>query len=256
MVNCLVCLTEGPTPVTSSSASAFSAPSGEFLDLDKFKTPEGSWDWETCLVQNKAEATKCVACESAKPSTKAELKGFGAAAASTKCCLAIIYIRCSLRVFRCRVCSCLTVYFGKDRREAVLANQYFSRGYAYVRFGEQGDQMRALQDCQNAPGLGGKGIRLSIGISKRLKAELQRYQSYNYNDYCQDYQNYYSQRSYDAYADYNYSSYAPCDSMQAVGDCSLGDSLMAPAVFEESSVMTATGDDLITDGNKGSVIVT
>ncbi|XP_066847281.1 uncharacterized protein [Anser cygnoides] len=215
MVNCLVCLTEGPTPVTSSSASAFSAPSGEFLDLDKFKTPEGSWDWETCLVQNKAEATKCVACESAKPSTKAELKGFGAAAASTKCCLAIIYIRCSLRVFRCRVCSCLTVYFGKDRREAVLANQYF-----------------------------------------RLKAELQRYQSYNYNDYCQDYQNYYSQRSYDAYADYNYSSYAPCDSMQAVGDCSLGDSLMAPAVFEESSVMTATGDDLITDGNKGSVIVT
>ncbi|NXX65259.1 TSAP1 protein, partial [Spizella passerina] len=42
------------------------------------------------------------------------------------------------------------------------------RGYAFVRFGEQGDQMRALQDCQNAPGLGGKRIRLSIGISKRL----------------------------------------------------------------------------------------
>lgn len=41
------------------------------------------------------------------------------------------------------------------------------RGYAFVRFGEQGDQMRALQDCQNAPGLGGKRIRLSIGISKR-----------------------------------------------------------------------------------------
>uniref|UniRef100_A0A8C8VIJ0 tRNA selenocysteine-associated protein 1 n=1 Tax=Pelusios castaneus TaxID=367368 RepID=A0A8C8VIJ0_9SAUR len=73
----------------------------------------------------------------------------------------------------------------------------YSRGYGFVRFGEQGDQMRALQDCQNAPGLGGKRIRLSIGISKRMKAEFQRYQSYNYNDYYQDYQNYYSQWSYD-----------------------------------------------------------
>lgn len=66
----------------------------------------------------------------------------------------------------------------------------------------------------------------------RLKAEFQRYQSYNYNDYYQDYQNYYSQWGYDPYADYNYSSYAPYDSMQAVGDCSLGDAVMAPAVFE------------------------
>ncbi|NXE08095.1 TSP1L protein, partial [Lophotis ruficrista] len=106
----------------------------------------------------------------------------------------------------------------------------YSRGYAYVRFGEQGDQMRALQDCQNAPGLGGKRIRLSIGISKRLKAEFQRYQSYNYNDYYQDYQNYYSQWSYDPYADYNYSSYAPYESMQA-----------------ETSAMTEISDDLITE---------
>ncbi|NXV73959.1 TSP1L protein, partial [Atlantisia rogersi] len=106
----------------------------------------------------------------------------------------------------------------------------YSRGYAFVRFGEQGDQMRALQDCQNAPGLGGKRIRLSIGISKRLKAEFQRYQSYNYNDYYQDYQNYYSQWGYDPYAEYNYSSYAPYDSMQA-----------------ETSVMTEINDDLITE---------
>ncbi|XP_032909072.1 putative uncharacterized protein C6orf52 homolog isoform X1 [Catharus ustulatus] len=123
----------------------------------------------------------------------------------------------------------------------------YSRGYAFVRFGEQGDQMRALQDCQNAPGLGGKRIRLSIGISKRLKAEFQRYQSYNYNDYYQDYQNYYSQWNYDPYADYNYSSYTPYDSMQTVGDCSLGDAVMAPAVFEEASTMTEINDDLITE---------
>ncbi|NWW54948.1 TSP1L protein, partial [Thinocorus orbignyianus] len=106
----------------------------------------------------------------------------------------------------------------------------YSRGYAFVRFGEQGDQMRALQDCQNAPGLGGKRIRLSIGISKRLKAEFQRYQSYNYNDYYQDYQNYYSQWGYDHYADYNYSSYTPYDSMQA-----------------ETSAMTEINDDLLTE---------
>lgn len=60
---------------SSSSTSAFAAPSGDLLDLDKFKKPEGSWDCEVCLVQNKAEATKCVACESAKPGTKAEFKG-------------------------------------------------------------------------------------------------------------------------------------------------------------------------------------
>uniref|UniRef100_A0A8B9F4R6 Nuclear pore complex protein Nup153 n=1 Tax=Amazona collaria TaxID=241587 RepID=A0A8B9F4R6_9PSIT len=85
---CVACQSEKPgssVPVTSSSVPAFSAASGGsggFLDLDKFKKPEGSWDCEVCLVQNKAEATKCVACESAKPGTKVELKGFGAAAVS------------------------------------------------------------------------------------------------------------------------------------------------------------------------------
>uniref|UniRef100_A0A7N8YGR0 Nuclear pore complex protein Nup153 n=1 Tax=Mastacembelus armatus TaxID=205130 RepID=A0A7N8YGR0_9TELE len=34
---------------------------------DKFKNPEGAWDCEVCLVVNKAEDTKCVACMSAKP---------------------------------------------------------------------------------------------------------------------------------------------------------------------------------------------
>ncbi|KAM6135378.1 nuclear pore complex protein Nup153 isoform 3-T3 [Pterocles gutturalis] len=83
---CVACQSEKPgssVPVTSSSVSAFSASSGGFLDLDKFKKPEGSWDCEVCLVTNKPEATKCVACESAKPGTKAELKGFGTAAVST-----------------------------------------------------------------------------------------------------------------------------------------------------------------------------
>ncbi|NXN36907.1 NU153 protein, partial [Rhinoptilus africanus] len=83
---CVACQSEKPgssVPVTSSGVSTFSASSGGFLDLDKFKKPEGSWDCEVCLVQNKAEATKCVSCESAKPGTKAELKGFGTPAVST-----------------------------------------------------------------------------------------------------------------------------------------------------------------------------
>ncbi|NXH15771.1 NU153 protein, partial [Bucco capensis] len=83
---CVACQSEKPgssVPVTSSSVSAFPASSGGFLDLDKFKKPEGSWDCEVCLVQNKADATKCIACENAKPGTKAELKGFGTAAVST-----------------------------------------------------------------------------------------------------------------------------------------------------------------------------
>uniref|UniRef100_A0A8C5JLW9 Nuclear pore complex protein Nup153 n=1 Tax=Junco hyemalis TaxID=40217 RepID=A0A8C5JLW9_JUNHY len=80
---CVACQSEKPgssVPVTSSSVSASS---GGFLDLDKFKMPEGSWECEVCLVQNKAEATKCIACDSAKPGTKAELKAFGTAAVST-----------------------------------------------------------------------------------------------------------------------------------------------------------------------------
>ncbi|NWZ83734.1 NU153 protein, partial [Poecile atricapillus] len=83
---CVACQSEKPgfsVPVTSSSVSAFSASSGGFLDLDKFKKPEGSWVCEVCLVQNKAEATKCIACQIAKPGTKAELKGFGTATVST-----------------------------------------------------------------------------------------------------------------------------------------------------------------------------
>ncbi|XP_068787876.1 nuclear pore complex protein Nup153 isoform X3 [Struthio camelus] len=85
--NCVACQSEklgSSVPVTSSSVSAFPASSGGFLDLDKFKKPEGrSWDCEVCLVQNKAEATKCVACENAKPGTKGELKGFGTAPVSS-----------------------------------------------------------------------------------------------------------------------------------------------------------------------------
>ncbi|XP_003788372.1 nuclear pore complex protein Nup153 isoform X1 [Otolemur garnettii] len=77
---CVSCMSEKPgnsVPTSSSSTAPISLSSGSFLGLDKFKKPEGSWDCEVCLVQNKADATKCAACESAKPGTKSEFKGFG-----------------------------------------------------------------------------------------------------------------------------------------------------------------------------------
>ncbi|XP_040611856.1 nuclear pore complex protein Nup153 isoform X3 [Mesocricetus auratus] len=76
---CVSCMSEKPGSVSASSSNPVSASlsSGGCLGLDKFKKPEGSWDCEVCLVQNKPESTKCIACESAKPGTKSEFKGFG-----------------------------------------------------------------------------------------------------------------------------------------------------------------------------------
>ncbi|OBS66704.1 hypothetical protein A6R68_04749, partial [Neotoma lepida] len=81
---CVSCMSEKPGSVSASSISpvSVSLSSGGCLGLDKFKKPEGSWDCEVCLVQNKADSTKCIACESAKPGTKSEFKGFGTSSSS------------------------------------------------------------------------------------------------------------------------------------------------------------------------------
>nr|XP_040138050.1 nuclear pore complex protein Nup153 isoform X1 [Ictidomys tridecemlineatus] len=82
---CVSCTSEKPgssIPASSSSTVSVSLSLGGCLGLDKFKKPEGSWDCEVCLVQNKADSSKCVACESAKPGTKAEFKGFGTSSSS------------------------------------------------------------------------------------------------------------------------------------------------------------------------------
>ncbi|KAH0513748.1 Nuclear pore complex protein Nup153 [Microtus ochrogaster] len=74
---CVSCMSEKPGSVSASNSSpaSDSLSSGGCLGLDKFKKPEGSWDCEVCLVQNKVDSTKCIACESAKPGTKSEFKG-------------------------------------------------------------------------------------------------------------------------------------------------------------------------------------
>ncbi|XP_063779294.1 nuclear pore complex protein Nup153 isoform X2 [Pseudophryne corroboree] len=92
---CTVCLVQNKAEVSScacctSPKSGMSAPmmptslqaslpstQGQLGLLDKFKQPAGSWNCDTCLVQNKAEAVKCVSCTTAKSGTKAELTGFG-----------------------------------------------------------------------------------------------------------------------------------------------------------------------------------
>ena len=38
---------------------------------DMFKKPVGTWDCDTCMVTNKGDDTKCIACEMTKPGCKA-----------------------------------------------------------------------------------------------------------------------------------------------------------------------------------------
>lgn len=42
---------------------------------DAFKKPEGAWDCDVCLVQNKAADVQCVACQTPKPGANVEPKG-------------------------------------------------------------------------------------------------------------------------------------------------------------------------------------
>ncbi|XP_029446576.1 nuclear pore complex protein Nup153 isoform X2 [Rhinatrema bivittatum] len=82
---CVACFSEKPggsTPV--ATAASVPAPSAGQLGFgDKFKRPVGSWQCDTCLVENKSDALKCASCESSKPGTKTELKGFGSSSATT-----------------------------------------------------------------------------------------------------------------------------------------------------------------------------
>ncbi|XP_069046984.1 tRNA selenocysteine 1-associated protein 1-like [Lepisosteus oculatus] len=82
-----------------------------------------------------------------------------------------------------------------------------SRGYGFVKFSDEKEQRKAMEECQNATGLGGKPIRISIAVAKSNKMNYQHNQNY-YTQYYQQYQNYYSQWGYDPYGSYNY-GYGP-----------------------------------------------
>ena len=44
---------------------------------DQFKKPAGAWTCDSCLISNKAEATECVACTTAKPGTQKSISSSG-----------------------------------------------------------------------------------------------------------------------------------------------------------------------------------
>uniref|UniRef100_I3J2S1 Nuclear pore complex protein Nup153 n=1 Tax=Oreochromis niloticus TaxID=8128 RepID=I3J2S1_ORENI len=70
---CVACTSAKPGASAGPSSSSSSAP---VLGLaEKFKKPEGAWECDVCLVQNKASDVQCVACQAAKPGAKVEPKG-------------------------------------------------------------------------------------------------------------------------------------------------------------------------------------
>ncbi|XP_072227222.1 nuclear pore complex protein Nup153 isoform X2 [Leuresthes tenuis] len=78
---CVACTSAKPGTSADVSSSASSTP--VFGLGDKFKKPEGAWDCDVCLVQNKAADVKCVACQAAKPGATVEPKAFGSFGSST-----------------------------------------------------------------------------------------------------------------------------------------------------------------------------
>ena len=73
-----------------SGSSDLGMNKGQSMNLRiKFAPPANTWSCETCMLRNKIEDTKCVACETAKPrATAAEIelkKKFAAPAYSWKC---------------------------------------------------------------------------------------------------------------------------------------------------------------------------
>ncbi|XP_040044567.2 nuclear pore complex protein Nup153 isoform X1 [Gasterosteus aculeatus] len=84
-VKCVACETAKPgtglkpsltLPSAFSAVKTVSPPTAPVSTVfigfgDKFKKPEGAWECDTCMVENKAENTKCVACMSAKPGASA-----------------------------------------------------------------------------------------------------------------------------------------------------------------------------------------
>ncbi|XP_014843981.1 PREDICTED: nuclear pore complex protein Nup153 isoform X2 [Poecilia mexicana] len=72
---CVACMASKPGASAAVSSAASSAPT--FALLEQFKKPEGSWECDTCMVQNKAADVKCVACQTTKPGATVEPKAFG-----------------------------------------------------------------------------------------------------------------------------------------------------------------------------------
>ncbi|XP_002734331.1 tRNA selenocysteine 1-associated protein 1-like isoform X2 [Saccoglossus kowalevskii] len=53
--------------------------------------------------------------------------------------------------------------------KVIMDNAGMSRGFGFVRFGSEEEQQRALNEMQNASGLGGRSLRVSIATPKKPK---------------------------------------------------------------------------------------
>eukprot|EP00071_Canis_lupus_P051807 XP_535898.2 nuclear pore complex protein Nup153 isoform X1 [Canis lupus familiaris] len=169
---CVSCVSEKPgslVPASSSSTVPASLSSGSCLGLDKFKKPEGSWDCEICLVQNKADATKCVACESAKPGTKSEFKGFGTSSSSSNPAAS-------------------SFKFGIPSSSSGPSQTLTSTGN--FKFGDQGGFKIGVSSDSEAPNSMSEGFKFSkpigdfkFGVSSESKPEEAKKDNKNDNDF-------------------------------------------------------------------------
>ncbi|XP_041039805.1 tRNA selenocysteine 1-associated protein 1-like isoform X2 [Carcharodon carcharias] len=120
-----------------------------------------------------------------------------------------------------------------------------SRGFGFVRFSDEAEQKKALEECQNSKGLGGKPIRISIAVPKsaKTKPEYQPTTTYNYTQYYQQYQQYYSQWGYDPYAGYSY-GYPQYSTTEAPAiTSSLITEMTQLSEFQQNSTITEETDE-------------
>ncbi|XP_018360934.1 PREDICTED: nuclear pore complex protein Nup153 isoform X1 [Trachymyrmex cornetzi] len=66
VTTCPCCSTPKPNSIGESSKVEQTSSNGFG---DKFKKPEGAWTCDSCLLQNDAKHTECVACQASKPGT-------------------------------------------------------------------------------------------------------------------------------------------------------------------------------------------
>jgi len=89
----------------------------------------------------------------------------------------------------------------------VLDSSGKSRGYGFVRFGEEAEQKKALEEMHYSTGLGKKPIRVSMATPKSARQWNTMYsQGYTNPNYSNDY-NYANYGTYGNYANYNQNAY-------------------------------------------------
>ncbi|XP_064453205.1 nuclear pore complex protein Nup153 isoform X5 [Mirounga angustirostris] len=169
---CVSCVSEKPgssVPASGSSTVPASLSSGSCLGLDKFKKPEGSWDCDVCLVQNKADATKCVACKSAKPGTESEFKGFGTSSSSSNPAAS-------------------SFKFGIPSSTSGPSQTFSSTGN--FKFGDQGGFKVGASSDSESPNSRSEGFKFpkpvgdfKFGVSSESKPEEAKKDSKNENDF-------------------------------------------------------------------------